>query len=71
MSVYQEWSKQLWDTIDKLQGDNLGEEDMISGLAGALEAGVELICGDCEWNNNCDNCEERRSDEPRYNEGYY
>ncbi len=70
MSDYQTWAKQLWDIINKLQGDNLDYEDMVNGLATALQAGIEDICGDCEWNNNCDNCEERRSDEPSYNEGY-
>ena len=30
----------------------------------------EVMCGDCEWYHNCDDCDQRMPDEPRINEGY-
>ncbi len=30
----------------------------------------ELECDDCEWNNKCEDCDERRPDGPRINEGH-
>jgi len=48
LNFYKEWALRLWNEIDKLLSDNLDKEELINGLAEALEADLDVICSDCD-----------------------
>ena len=66
-----DYASKMVDYLEELRMDNIGRMDIIDATANWLQGFLEQDGTiDSMKEGLCDNCEERRSDGPRYNEGY-
>lgn len=66
-----DYASRMVDHLEELRMDNIGRGDVVDATADWLEGFLEEDDTiDSMKEGLCENCEERRSDGPRYNEGH-